>query len=125
MRITSIDNSMNFQARFRISKPVATKLALGTTALTTGIASLYTGADALDIIPNSGLVNSICENINNEHIVQTEKGLVVVDNEMDALHSGMAMAASLPLGSTFAPLGSHLINKANKELNTDIKKIPN
>ena len=124
MRISSINNSMNFQARIKISKPAATKFALGTTALTAGVASLYTGSDALDIIPNSGLVNSIYENINNEHIVQTEKGLVEVNNEMDALHSGMVMIASLPLGSTLTPVGSNLLNKANNELNSE-KKIPN
>lgn len=124
MKITPINNSMNFQARLKVAKTVTPKLVLGTTVLTAGTASLYIGADALNIIPSGGLAESIYDNINNEHIVQTPKGLFVVDNEVDALNSGIVMLASLPLGSTVTPLGCYIINKENKELNTEDTNIP-
>ena len=47
MRILSINNSTNFQGRIKINKPVATKVALGSGLLTTGVASGLSGVDTV------------------------------------------------------------------------------
>lgn len=125
MKIASINNSTSFQKRIKISKPAPTTFALGASALATGLSSLYIGSDTLDIIPNSGLAADVYDNINDVHIVQTEKGQVEVNNEMEALLSAMTMASGLPAGSVLTPVGSNLLRNSFREenLNSD-KKIP-
>ena len=124
MRVLSINNSTNFQGRIKISKPQNLKtLATGTALIGAGASSMVTGLDASNIIPDLGFTKNIYDSVNNEQIVHTDNGLVLVNNEVAASKVGSTMLGALPVGSVLTSLGSTIIKKTD-ETSKDNKSIP-
>ena len=126
MRVLSINNSTNFQGRIKISKPQNLKtLATGTALIGAGASSMATGLDASNIIPDLGVTKNIYDSVNNEHIVHTDNGLVLVNNEVAASKVGSMMLGALPVGSVLTSLGSTIIKKTDETSKDNNKSIPN
>ena len=113
MRINAIDNTM-FQARIKM-KPATKKLIGGAATATAGLASIYTGLNASDLIPGD-FTQNVYESIKNEHIIEANDGYAMVDNGGSALTAYSSMYSSLPLGSIGIVKGVNDISKGSKKI---------
>lgn len=115
MRILSINNSMNFQARIKISKPRNLKsLAAGTASISAGIGSAALGIDnnAISLGLNDiGIANSVIESCRNVHNVDTGNGYDVVADNNSAISAEYTMNSSLVYSPISSVYGTTLIKK--------------
>ena len=117
MRVLSINNSMNFQGRIKISKPQNLKtLATGTALIGAGASSMVTGLDASNSIQASNMTDELYKIINNAHEVATPNGNIEVNNESAASSFGTTVYASFPIGLLNTSIGVNKLsdNKSNK-----------
>ena len=109
MRISSINNSMNFQARIKISKPAAKKLASGAGLLTTSTGLSLSGIDTVHQA-----------NWHLENIVQQGECYDYVKNDAaDLLADKM-----LPSTAISAPVSSLMATNLFKSAYKDIEQKP-
>lgn len=117
MRVLSINNSMNFQGRIKISKPQNLKtLATGTALIGAGTSSMVTGLDASNSTQGSNMTDELYKIINNAHEVATPNGNIEVNNESAASSFGTTVYASFPIGLLNTSIGVNKLsdNKSNK-----------
>ena len=117
MRVLSINNSMNFQGRIKISKPQNLKtLATGTALIGAGASSMATGLDASNSTQGSNMTDELYRIINNAHEVATPNGNIEVNNESAASSFGTTVYASFPIGLLNTSIGVNKLsdNKSNK-----------
>ena len=113
MRINAIDNTI-FQARIKM-KPATKKIIGGAATATAGLASVYTGLNASDLIPGD-LTQNVYESVKNEHIIKANDGYAMVDNGGSAIFAYSTMNASLPLGSTGILKGVNEVAKNSRKI---------
>lgn len=124
MRINYINNT-TFDAKIKLAKPDTTKLIKGSATALAGTASLYTGLNALDVLPGEFAKDMYNSALNEQEFANPE-GLNkhTEGNENFALSVGTTMLTSFPTGLTVTPLGSSSVVKAYSNA-SDNKQIPN